>query len=282
MAKIKYDNKGIDRGGGNYEQPQPGLYEVEIKEANLRDTNGKNDIEVVLEITKNNSGFVGSRLWSYCTLGENRWRFAELCDALGLPEKGELDTSKLVGKKLKVKVNADSYNNEYRARVGRFVPLDSVAAEADAADDPDAGGGGDPDDPDAGTAAAGGGDEPKVVELNDVELSNDPDFYAEWSDDEVFEEVDNQSLTIKGKQTREKVIEALVALVDEQDGDGEGDEPESEDGDNYDDEDAWSDKDLADEVKRRGLEIEGKKSRVKFIAALRADDAGDDDPFKQD
>jgi len=46
VAKIKYNVKGVDRGG-DFEQPKTGLYEMEIKEANARLENGKNDIELV-------------------------------------------------------------------------------------------------------------------------------------------------------------------------------------------------------------------------------------------
>jgi hypothetical protein len=94
VAKIKYNVKGVERGGGNYVQPTPGLYEMEIKEANHRDADGKNDIELVLEITKNNEEFAGSRVWTYVGLGEaSQWKLAELTDALGLPESGTLDTA---------------------------------------------------------------------------------------------------------------------------------------------------------------------------------------------
>lgn len=275
MAKIKYNVKGVERGGGNYEQPKPGLYEMEIKEANHRDADGKNDIELVLEVTKGNNDFVGARVWTYVGLGEaSQWKLAELTDALGLPESGTLDTTKLLGKKMKVKINADSWNDQYRARAGRFAPLEAEATDDDAAADPDA----DADDPDAG------GDEPITIELNDVELSNDPDYYDDWSDDDLKEEIENQSLDVKGRFSRKKVVEALVALVNENGGGGnDGDDPDAaagnDDGDEYDDTDVWTDKALAEEYKKRGLDtIEGKKNRQKVIEALRADDANDD-PF---
>lgn len=270
MAKIKYNVKGVDRGG-TFEQPKPGLYEMEITEATHRDSDGKNDIELVLEITKNNDNFVGSKLWSYVSLGEaSQWKLGEFTDALGLPEEGTIETSKLKGKKMKVKVNGDTYNEEYRARVGRFAPLVAEATDDEPGDDPDA------DDPDAGTAG-----EFVTVTLKDVELSNDPDYYDDWSEEDTLEEIDNQGLKLgKKKKTKANVVAALIELVNEQAGAGTPDaDGAGDDADNYDDEEAWSDKDLAAEYKKRGLEtIEGKKNRAKVIAALRADDA-DDDPF---
>ena len=273
MAKIKYNVKGVDRGG-TFEQPKPGLYEMEIMEANPRLDGGKNDIELVLEVTKNNDSFAGSRVWSYVALGESsQWKLAELTDALGLPEDGTLDTDKLVGKKMKVKINSDQYNNEYRARAGRFAPLEAEASDDDPGADPDAG-----DDPDAG-----GSDEVITVDRNGVELSNDPAYYDDWTTDELKEEIDNQSLEIEGRFSKAKVVQALVDVVNAEAG-GAAAEPDDEAGsDEYDDPDVWSDKDLAAEYKKRGLDtITGKKNRENVIEALRADDAGtpdDDDPF---
>lgn len=287
MAKIKYNVKGVDRSERNYEQPQPGLYTMEIKEANHRDKDGKNDIELILEITEDNELYVGSRVWSYVGLGDaSQWKLAELTDALDLPETGTLDTTKLVGKKMKVKVNSDSWNNEYRARAGRFAPLEGGdVPEASADDDPDAAGGGsDGGDPDAAaTAASDDGD--IVVERNDVELSSNPDYYADWSDGDVFEEVDNQKISLgRKKKSRANVIAALTQLViDENSPDGEAEvEPEA-DGDTYDDTDEWSDAAIAAEVKKRGLEVKGKRNRTTFIAALREADSSNeqDDPFAE-
>jgi hypothetical protein len=285
MAKVKYNVKGVDRSSQSYEQPQPGLYTMEIKEANHRDKDGKNDIELILEITPDNDAFVGSRVWTYIGLGEaSQWKLAELTDALGLPEAGTLDTAKLLGKKMKVKVNADSWNNEYRARAGRLAPLEGgEAAEVAAEDDPDApgGGGGDDETP----AAAAGDDEPKVINRNDVELSTDPEYYADWSDEDVFEEVENQGVELgRKKKSRANVIAALIAIVEEEAG-GEGEPTAEADGDTYDDTDEWPDAAIAAEVKKRGLAVAGKRNRTTFIAALRAADATDgdaeDDPFAE-
>ena len=203
MAKVKYNVKGVERGGGNYTQPQPGLYTMQIHEANLRQENGKNDIELILEVVDEGE-FKGSRVWTYVGLGESsQWKLAELVDALGLPENGEIDTKKLVGKQMKVKINADSWNDEYRARAGRFAPMGDEDPEADPSD---------PDDPDAGDGDPDAEPEHVTIELNDVELSSDPSYYDDWTDDDVKEEVENQSLEITGRYSRKKVIEALCAL----------------------------------------------------------------------
>jgi len=138
------------------------------------------------------------------------------------------------------------------------------ASDADPAEDPDAEA--DPDDPDAGAAV-----EFVTVERNDVELSNDPDYYDDWSDQDALDEVENQGLNLgRKKKTKANVIAALVELVTaEAGGGGDGDEPDTdaaagEEGDNYDDAEAWSDAELAAEYKKRALDtIEGKKNRAK-------------------
>lgn len=272
MAKIKYNVKGVERGGRDFEQPKPGLYEMEIKEANPRTEDGKNDIELVLEVTKGNDEFVGSRVWTYIGLGENtQWKLAELTDALGMPEDGTIDTDKLIGKKMKVKINPDSWNGEYRARVGRLAPLTAEAKDAE-----------DETEDEAAEAEAEAA-EFATIERNNVELSNDPSYYDDWTTDDLKEEVENQGLEIAGRFGKQKVIDALVALVNDEVGGGGAAEEEAE-GDEYDDTDVWSDKDIAAEVKKRELTVTGKRNRATFIAALRADDAGegggdDDDPF---
>lgn len=279
MAKIKYNVKGVERK--TFVEPEPGLYEMVIEEAEYRDSDGKNDIKLSLKITENNDKFVGSMVFTYVNLGESsQWKLAELTDALGMPESGEIDTIKMKGKKLKVKVNADSYNGEYRARAGRLAPLEARDEEVGAADDPDAGAA---DDPDAGTATASAGDgETIVVERNNVELSTDPGYYDDWSDQDAFDEIENQGINLgRKKKTKANVIAALIELVQSEAG-GDGEAEAATEGDKYDDTDEWTDAALAAEYKKRELDtIEGKKNRAKVIEALRADDSksGDDDPF---
>ena len=273
MAKIKYNVKDVERK--SFEQPPPGVYEMEIMEANPRLDGGKNDIEVVLEVTKNNDTAVGGRLWTYINLGESsQWKLAEFTDALGLPETGTLDTDKLLGKKLKVKVNPDSYKDDagnviQRSRAGRFSPLEATATEADVEEDPDA-------------DEAEGDDEVEisVVEIDGVEFGDDEAYYEEWSDEDVKEEITGHEIKVSGRYSRAKGIAALVELAKEAIGGGDeeedGDE-EEEEGDNYDDADEWSTEDLAAEVEKRELTVAGKKTRAKLIAALREDDG--DEPF---
>jgi hypothetical protein len=116
-----------------------------------------------------------------------------------------------------------------------------------------------------------------------ADLSTDPDSYAEWSDDEIKEYIDDLDIAgnLTGRKTRQKMIDHIVAFAEEQGGEGgEGGEAGGAPEDDYDE---WPDNELADEVNTRieqGAEIKitGRKTKEKLVAALRADDASGE-PF---
>lgn len=244
---IKYDVSDVEANEGAYLQPQPGLYNTKIVELNPRTSDGKNDIEVIVEVIEKGE-YQGARLWAYINQGEaSRWKMREFTDALGLPAKGGFDTTKNVGKKVRVKVTAGSWEGDYRARLQRFLkPSDSV----DGADEDEGG-----------------------------------DDYAEWSDEDLKAELEEKDITIKGRWTREKAIEALF----EQD---EPTEPEDEDEETEtasDEYDEWSLEDLKAEADEKGIlgNIPGRKTKEKLIEALRSvagesDDSGDGEAAAED
>ena len=208
----------------------------------------------------------------------------EFTDALGLPAKGEVDTDKLVGKKMKVKVNAGSYEGEYRARLQRFLPL------------------GDGED-----AASGGEDDYSTWDLSDLKeeiesreieiegnktkaklvkalvaddagsngataAANGGEDYSEWSLDELKEEAEKRGIlgNVAGRKTEAKLISALEA---DDEGPGSGDAAAADEPEGEDDYDEWELEDLLAEVKDRELTISGRKTKEKAIENLRADDA---------
>lgn len=274
MTKIKVDVEGVERKV--FSDIKPGVWEMEIIEAEYRPDIP--DIKINLEATTNNDDCVGARQFTYVNLGENsKWKLAEFLDALGMPEKGDLDTDKLIGRRLKVKINSDSYkddegNTKQSTRVGRFSPIEATAS-GDAAVDPDAGAA----EPEA---EAEGGEEEVVinaVEFDGVEFGDQPEYYEDWSDDEVKEECQRPEVTVEGRYSRAKGVAALAAFAAGLLGDDEeGGEAAAEEGDDYDDEAEWPTEALAEEIGKRSLEIAGRKTREKFIAALRADNS---DPF---
>src|SRR3972149_4940215 len=82
VAKVKYDVSHVE--ASQFKQPSPGLYTMKVEEANYRNTDGKNDIELVLVVV--GGEFDGAKLWTYVGLSESaEWKMKELADALCLP-----------------------------------------------------------------------------------------------------------------------------------------------------------------------------------------------------
>lgn len=296
MAKITYDVSDVEVGeGGN--QPKPGVYDATIAQVThrteKRDGSPANDLEVAYDLGE---GYA----WVYSYVGledSSAWRLRELTDALGLKAKGALDTEKIKGKKVRVKINPDTYNDEYRARIGRVMAFGSDNGDGptdEAGDEPEA---------DAGT-----------VDVEALIAERYPDFpedqvpsregeegideYDKWDAEDVKGEVNDRGLEVTGRKTQKALLEALRkddeewaellagGSADAGDGDApdadadtEGDsaypkgyEPQRETDDNkYDD---WDESDLEGELDDRGLEAasgRGNKT-AKIIKALREDD----------
>lgn len=134
--KIKYDLSDSDgseafKGG---ESPKPGVYGAKVKECKLgyrKGSDGKPDkdaprLEVTLEIQ--DKPYKGSLLWDYLTFTKaSQWKLDQFLQAVGVAgeknkRKGELDPDKVVGKKIKIRVKADSNQaGEYRGKVGAYL-----------------------------------------------------------------------------------------------------------------------------------------------------------------
>jgi len=261
MAVIKYDVSNVESGGGG-EQPQPGLYAGKIAAMTPRqqkaDGTAVRDLEVVVDV-----GTEYARLWTYVKTPDDPnyneaahgWKFRELTDALKLPAKGSFDTTKQTGKKVNVKVVADTnLEGEYRGRVRNlFLP---GKIEEDGEDLPE----------------GGGDDEP----LTQAELS-------EWSNEDLKEELEARGLTLPGRFSSGK---AIAAIMDDQEEGEEDEAPEDEAGENgsgnldpelvkdlrtdaafYDD---WEDEDIKQYAEDLGIlgNISGRKTRSKYIDAI--------------
>jgi hypothetical protein len=261
MAVIKYDVSNVESGGGG-EQPQPALYQGKIASITARTekANGDpvRDLEVVIDV-----GEEYARLWTYVKTPDDAnyneaahgWKFRELTDALKLPAKGNFDTAKQVGKKVNVKVVADTnLEGEYRGRVRSLFAPGKI--EEDGEDIPE-----------------GEADEPLTAE----EL-------AEWSVDDLKEEMSAQGITVpRGRFNKEKAIAAIL----EAQGGEEAEEEEAEATSNgggleldpelledlrtdakfYAD---WADDDIKAYVEDLGIvgNIAGRKTRAKYIEAI--------------
>ena len=264
MAVVKYDVSNVESGGGG-EPVQPGLYTGKIQSMNVRDKKSGGDPVSDLEITIS-VGDEYSLLWTYVKLPSDAnynetahgWKLRELTDALKLPPKGSIDTAKQIGKKVNVKVVADTnLDGDYRGRIKNLFPPGKV--EEDGADLPEP-----------------GDDEPLTAE----EL-------AEWSNDDLKEELDAREITLTGRFSSQK---AIAAILEDQEGDGiaddgdDGDDAAADsngagvldpelladlrtDGTYYDD---WSDEDLAAYATDLGVagNVKGRKTKAKYVEVI--------------
>lgn len=212
MAKIKFDVTSSDpdkAGGANFEDPKPGVYRAKVKEVNQtyaknRDT-GKPDkdrpmLEVVFAFEEAKYG----NIWDYITFTEaSAWKMDQFLQAFGVASskkrKGTFDTDDIVGSSCKLRVKADSYNGEYRARVGAVIPLledDDLVDDDEEYDEPEE------DDYDE--------DEEEELEEDDDEEDEEEEEsgYDDMSIKALKAELQARELKTTGK--REALIERLV------------------------------------------------------------------------
>jgi hypothetical protein len=296
---IKYDNTDVESGGGG-ESPQPGMYPGKVISVKHRTqkSNGDpcNDLEVVVDV-----GEEYKRLWTYIGLEKNTaWKMREFTDAVGLPAKGELTAAKiksLEGKPVSVKVAADTdLDGEYRGKVKNLFKPGADGGKAEKAKDADT-----PDEsyddwsvedlvaeieerelevPKGRKTAARlvailVSDDEGETEPDDDDGDDDAaaaDEYDDWPVDDLIAEIEERELDLpKGRKTKATLIQIL------RDADSGGAEPDG-DAEPEDEYDEWDLADLKAEVAERNeqgaeIEISGRSSKEKLIAALREDDA---------
>jgi len=258
VAVIKYDVSNVESSGGG-EQPQPGLYAGSIAAMTPRtqkaDGSNVRDLEVVVDV-----GSEYARLWTYVKTPDDPnyneaahgWKFRELTDSLKLPAKGQFDTAKQVGKKVNVKVVADTnLEGEYRGRVRNLFAPGKI--EEDGEDLPE-----------------GGGDDEPLTR----------DELEAWSNDDLKEELEARGLTLTGRFSQGKAIDAI--MEDQDSGEEEAGEagengsgtldPElmkdlRNDADFYAE---WEDDDIKAYAEDLGIlgNIAGRKTRSKYIDAI--------------
>ena len=269
MAKVKVNVTNVEPS--EYKQPTPGLYTAKIEEANLRDEDGKNDIELVLAIQ--GGEFDKAKLWTYIGLTDaSAWKMRELIDALGLPTEIELDTNKhLVNKKLKVKVNGDQWQGEYRARVGRLAPLDATAVE-----DPDA-----PATEEAPAAeAADAAEDYNTWSIEDLvsTIAEDADLLAHTPgiNEEGAVGEDDKDWLVGFLEAADDSSDALDAYLAESPWDEDASASQTAEKPDY---STWSVDEIKAEIERRSIDAPKRAPKSKLIGLLETDDASGD-PFE--
>lgn len=227
-------------------------------------SNGNQMLQVVYVLTHDASGKKlkesYDQLWYYPIMDHDhpfvqaRWK--EFIAAYGLKKKGTLDTDKIVGKIVQLKLKTDTdQDGEYRPRVGKVMGFSSNGDEPDQPVEPD--------------------DEPEPEEDDEPEAGADDDIDLEELDrSELKKLIKEHGFDIKvTKSMTEAAIREAIALAadDEEEDEEEEDEEEDEEaeaaGEDY---TAWPIADLKSELKERELPTNGSK---KILAArLKADD----------
>jgi hypothetical protein len=259
VAVIKYDNSNVEPS--QFKQPTPGLYTCRIEEINHRTEDGKNDLEVVLVV--DGGEFDKAMLWTYIGLGEAAgWKMLEFTDALGLPAKGSLDTKKIINKKIKVKVNGDQYQGEYRARVGRLAPL-SATPEADEVE-------AEQEVEDASATASDAG----------AEVEDD---YDDWDEGEHLSAIqEDEELGPLYPGGHDDDTEWLIGFLRAADRGELGEWLEENHEAEEVDYSTWETGELKAELERRGLPVPNRAPKAKLIKALEEADAEGGDPFEEE
>lgn len=295
--KIKYDVSKSDAEkavGGDFEQPKPGVYTAKV--VSITDTHPKDQktgrpdkkrhmLEIVYEVV--DKKFKGSRVWDYIVdytdpESASIWKWDQFLQAFGYASKkkrkGTFDTDDVVGERCKIRIKGDSYDGEYRAKIGAVLAIGDDEDEEidddemddddeleddeleDEDDDIEEGDDDDLDDDDD--------DEEILDDDDDEEEEEDEDDDSDYLTEDDLRAMDKDDLkatakdfdvSIKGKKKGaiiEEILEAQAAPGDE----------------GYDD---WDVEQLKAELKERGLKVGGKKKEL--IARLEEDD--EEDPF---
>ena len=133
MAKLKIDFSGVE----SFQRPSEGQHVVKIASADLKKSQGGNDMIVVAyEVTKGQDK--GARVFENYPLAENAlWKLKGMLQAIGMKCDGkvQLDLDKLIGKMCIVEVIDDEYEGKLRSRVQECRKLAAVADEEDEEDE---------------------------------------------------------------------------------------------------------------------------------------------------
>ena len=133
--KVNVDFTGVE----SFNRPSEGQHVVKIVSAEMKQSQGGNDMIVVaFEVTKGSDK--GARCIENYPLAENAlWKLKGLLQAIGMKCDGKvrLDLDKLIGKICIITVSDEEYEGKIRARVQECKKLAAVADEEDDDEDQD-------------------------------------------------------------------------------------------------------------------------------------------------
>lgn len=135
QIKVDHREQDPEQSLSSFEQPKPGVYQAEIDDATVRfhekgSSKKPRDIELVIKIIDDDD-YAGARLWDYPSFSKAaQWKMDQVLLAAGVLSrkkrtytfKSEKDVKKkLKGKRVTIRVRADSYEGEYRARIAQYM-----------------------------------------------------------------------------------------------------------------------------------------------------------------
>lgn len=241
--KVNVDFTGVE----SFNRPSEGQHVVKIVSADMKQSQGGNDMIVVTyEVTKGSDK--GARCIENYPLAENAlWKLKGLLQAIGMKCDGKvrLDLDKLIGKVCIITVSDEEYEGKIRSRVQECKKLAAVADEEDDDEDQDEEDDSDDDDEDdeeeeapkkKPTKKAPAKTAPKKkAPMNppEDEEEDDDDDWDDEDDDEDDEEEEEEAPKKKPvkKATPAKKTPAKKAPKKKK--------PEPEDDDDEDDDDDW-------------------------------------------
>lgn len=238
--KVNVDFTGVE----SFNRPSEGQHVVKIVSADMKQSQGGNDMIVVtFEVTKGSDK--GARCIENYPLAENAlWKLKGLLQAIGMKCDGKvrLDLDKLIGKVCIITVSEEEYDGRIRSRVQECKKLAAVADEEDDEDqDEEDDSDDDEDDEEEEEApkkkptkkAPDKAAPKKKAPMNPPEDEDEDDDDDDWDDDEELEEEEEPAPKKKPakKAAPAKKTPAKKAPAKKK--------PEPEDDDDEDDDDDW-------------------------------------------
>lgn len=276
MARVKYDLSNVEDVGSNH--APVGVYRAKIKtvEGPRKSSSGNDMLEVVFDLTHDAAGKALNGnfmpVWYYPLLGNDvhpvsMARTKEFMLAVGLKAKGTLDTEKLVGKAVQLRLKSDTdQDGDYRPKISKVM----AAAERNEAEPEEA-------EPEAEAEEDDGDDALDLDSMDRAGLKKvikdeglDVKVLKKMSDDDIRKAI--VAAWPEDEEEEEEEDEAEEEDDTEEEEDDTEEEAEEAEGDGYEE---MSIADLKAELKERELPTNGAKKIL--VARLRADDG--DEPF---
>lgn len=239
--KVNVDFTGVE----SFNRPSEGQHVVKIVSADMKQSQGGNDMIVVTyEVTKGSDK--GARCIENYPLAENAlWKLKGLLQAIGMKCDGKvrLDLDKLIGKVCIITVSDEEYEGKIRSRVQECKKLAAVADEEDDDEDQDEEDDSDDDEDDEEeeapkkkpTKKAPAKKAPKKkAPMNPPEDEDEDDDDDDWDDEDEDDDEEEEPAPKKKpvkKAAPAKKTPAKKAPAKKK--------PEPEDDDDEDDDDDW-------------------------------------------